>query len=164
MWLAPTAVWCRTWLTASPPWRRWGVVYSETACHHLRGGDFGGVLSLRACRRRPGRRNTRFRTAATAYRGGGNVRLRSSSPPSAEIALCGALVIVIVSAVGGGACAALRRGIISFIGPMGHFEAYGDRCWLQGVYFWHTFSLYIALTRHNCVVPGYDRARHAVAF
>ena len=112
MWLAPTAVWCRTWLTASPPWRRWGVVYSETACHHLRGGDFGGVLSLRACRRRPGRRNTRFRTAATAYRGGGNVRLRSSSPPSAEIALCGALVIV--SAVGGDSvvwrsCHRLRR-------------------------------------------------------
>ena len=66
MWLAPTAVWCRTWLTASPPWRRWGVVYSETACHHLRGGDFGGVRSLRACRRRPGRRNTRLRTAATS--------------------------------------------------------------------------------------------------
>ena len=50
-------------------------------------------------------------------RGGGNVSLRSSSPPSAEIALCGALVIV--SAVGGGADAALRRGIISFIGPIG---------------------------------------------
>ena len=33
---------------------------------------------------------------------------------AAEIALCGALVIV--SAVGGGAGAALRRGIISFIG------------------------------------------------
>ena len=43
--------------------------------------------------------------------------LLSSSPPSAEIALCGALVIV--SAVGGGADAALRRGIISFIGPIG---------------------------------------------
>ena len=131
MWLAPTAVWCRTWLTASPPWRRWGVVYSETACHHLRGGDFGGVLSLRACRRRPGRRNTRFRTAATAYRGGGNVRLRSSSPPSAEIALCGALVIV--SAVGGGADAALRRGIISFIGPIGPIGPIGifDFSWCK---------------------------------
>ena len=31
--------------------------------------------------------------------------------------MCGALVIV--SAVGGGAGAALRRGIISFIGPIG---------------------------------------------
>ena len=105
-------------------------MYSETACHHLRGGDFGGVLSLRACRRRPGRRNTRFRTAATAYRGGGNVRLRSSSPPLAEIALYGALVIV--SADGEGADAALRRGIISFIGPIGPIGPIGivwcERC------------------------------------
>ena len=118
-------------LPPPPGWRFWGHALApgmsptprsakypvSHGCHHLRGGDFGGVLSLRACRRRPGRRNTRFRTAATAYRGGGNVRLRSSSPPSAEIALCGALVIV--SAVGGGADAALRRGIISFIGPIG---------------------------------------------
>ena len=36
---------------------------------------------LRACRRHPGRRNTRLRTAATACRGGGNVRLLSSSSP-----------------------------------------------------------------------------------
>ena len=33
-----------------------------------------------ACRRRPGRRNTGLRTAATACRGGGNVRLWASSP------------------------------------------------------------------------------------
>ena len=49
-------------------------------------------LAVRACRRRPGRRNTRLRTAATTYRGGGNVRLLSSSSPW-----------VIVSAVGGSA-------------------------------------------------------------
>ena len=50
---------CRSWLTAYPPWRRWGVVWSGTA--------------------------------ATACRGGGNVRLLSSSSP-----------FVIVSAGGGG--------------------------------------------------------------
>ena len=49
---------CRSWLTAYPPWRRWGVVWSGTACHRLRGG--------------------------------GNVRLLSSSSP-----------FVILSAVGG---------------------------------------------------------------
>ena len=63
-------------------------------------------------------------------RGGGNVRLWSSSPPSAEMALCGASVIV--SAVGGGAGALLRRGIISFIGPIGPMGPMGivwcERC------------------------------------
>ena len=28
---------CRSWLTAYPPWRRWGVVWSGTACHRLPG-------------------------------------------------------------------------------------------------------------------------------
>ena len=51
--------------------------------------------------------------------------------------MCGALVIVIVSAVGGGADAALRRGIISFIGPMGPMGIFvflcKDRARLGGV-------------------------------
>ena len=28
---------CRSWLTAYPPWRRWCVVWSGTACHRLPG-------------------------------------------------------------------------------------------------------------------------------
>ena len=35
---------CRSWLTAYPPWRRWGVVWSGTACHRLRGGNYICVL------------------------------------------------------------------------------------------------------------------------
>ncbi|MDD6131186.1 MAG: hypothetical protein PUB55_00320 [Bacteroidales bacterium] len=50
----------------------------------------GGVSVLPACRRHPGRRNTGLRTAATTYRGGGNVRLRSSAPPTAEGERCAA--------------------------------------------------------------------------
>ena len=50
----------------------------------------GGVSVLPACRRHPGRRNTGLRTAATACRGGGNVRLRSSAPPTAEGERCAA--------------------------------------------------------------------------
>ena len=38
-------------------------------------------LARPACRHDPAWRNTGFRTAATACRGGGNSRLRSSSPP-----------------------------------------------------------------------------------
>ena len=38
-------------------------------------------LARPACRHDPAWRNTGFRTAATACRGGGNARLRSSSPP-----------------------------------------------------------------------------------
>ena len=42
-------------------------------------------LARPACRHDPAWRNTGFRTAATACRGGGNARLRSSSPPLAEM-------------------------------------------------------------------------------
>ena len=81
---------CRSWLTAYPPWRRWGVVWKQPAT--ASGVAIIYVFSvLRACRRHPGRRNTRLRTAATACRGGGNVPLLSSSSP-----------FVIVSAGGGG--------------------------------------------------------------
>ncbi len=39
-WLADArAVVSRSWLSSSPPWRRWDVVCSGTACHHLRGVD-----------------------------------------------------------------------------------------------------------------------------
>ena len=39
-WLADArAVVSRSWLSSSPPWRRWDVVCSGTACHRLRGVD-----------------------------------------------------------------------------------------------------------------------------
>ena len=65
--LATLAVWCRSWLILSPTWRRW-----EAFCGNGQPATSSGVAIiyvfslLRACRRRPGRRNTRLRTAATA--------------------------------------------------------------------------------------------------
>ena len=82
---------CRSWLTAYPPGGD-GALCGAGQPATASGVAIIYVFSvLRACRRHPGRRNTRLRTAATACRGGGNVRLLSSSSP-----------FVIVSAGGGG--------------------------------------------------------------
>ena len=65
-WLADArAVVSRSWLSSSPPWRRWDVVCRGTACHRLRGVDYICVIIVRVCRRHPGRLNTRLLTAAT---------------------------------------------------------------------------------------------------
>ena len=45
-WLADArAVVSRSWLSSSPPWRRWDVVCSGTACHRLRGGGLPRLWS-----------------------------------------------------------------------------------------------------------------------
>ena len=73
-------------------------LWQQTARHRLRGGNYICGIAVRACRRHPGRLNTRFRTAATTCRGGELPRLWSSSSLS-----------VIVSDDGGVAIAALRQ-------------------------------------------------------
>ena len=81
---------CRSWLTAYPPWRRWGVVWSGTACHRLRGGNYICVLGAPGMSPTP--RSAKYPATHSCHRlrGGGNARLLSSSPPTAEGRRCAA--------------------------------------------------------------------------
>ena len=73
---------CRSWLTAYPPWRRWGVVWSGTACHRLRGGNYICVLGAPGMSPIP--RSAQYPATHSCHRlrGGVNVRLWSSSAPA----------------------------------------------------------------------------------
>ena len=84
----------RWWQAIMAPQTICYIIYNQDNTHQTTAGaqprTASGVrfrwcdLVRPACRHDPAWRNTGLRTAATACRGGGNARLRSSSPPTAQ--------------------------------------------------------------------------------
>ena len=97
-WLADArAVVSRSWLSSSPPWRRWDVVCSGTACHRLRGVDI-------------------YVSSSSGYVADtpvGSIPGYARLPPPPGWRKC--MPLVIVSAVGGGADASLRTMVVVFL-------------------------------------------------
>ena len=105
---------CRSWLTAYPPWRRWGVVWSGTACHRLRGGNYICVLGAPGMSPTPRSAKYGATHGCNPSRGWGNVRLWSSASRGARCAMLESRADAALRRIGGSQpllrCASSARG------------------------------------------------------
>ena len=119
--LATLAVWCRSWLILSPTWRRW-----EAFC-----GNGQPATTSRVAMYIAGSGSPHVADAQV-----GEIPGFAQQPPPTGVAEMSASGHRLRR--GGGADAALRRGIISFIGPIGpmgifDFSWCKDSGWRGGV-------------------------------